>query len=70
LAGRSASTSAATSATIASKSRLPPSSPLLLLQEKARLDEIKALQKKKEDLAIRLENAQNRLDLAMVADIK
>jgi hypothetical protein len=50
--------------------RLPPSSPLLLLQEKARLDEIKALQKKKEDLAIRLENAQNRLDLAMVADIK
>ena len=50
--------------------RLPPSSPLLLPQEKARLDEIKALQKKKEDLAIRLENAQNRLDLAMVADIK
>jgi ATP-dependent Clp protease ATP-binding subunit ClpB len=38
--------------------------------EKERLDEIKALQKKKESLQIRLEQAQNRMDLAMVADIK
>jgi ATP-dependent Clp protease ATP-binding subunit ClpB len=38
--------------------------------EKDRLDEIKALQKKKESLQIRLEQAQNRMDLAMVADIK
>lgn len=38
--------------------------------EKARLDEIKALQKKKEELQIRLEQAENRMDLAIVADIK
>lgn len=47
-------------------------SPLLMRYqtEKARLDEIKGLQKKKEELQIRLEQAQNRMDLAMVADIK
>lgn len=39
-------------------------------QEKALLDEIKALSKKREELQIRLEQAQNRMDLAMVADIK
>ena len=38
--------------------------------EKGRLDEIKALQKKKEELQIRLEQAENRMDLAMVADIR
>jgi ATP-dependent Clp protease ATP-binding subunit ClpB len=38
--------------------------------EKSRLDEIKRLQKKKEELQIRLEQAENRMDLAMVADIK
>jgi ATP-dependent Clp protease ATP-binding subunit ClpB len=38
--------------------------------EKTRLDEIKALQKKKEELQIRLEQAENRYDLAMVADIR
>ena len=38
--------------------------------EKQRLDEIKALQKKKEELQIRLEQAENRMDLAMVADIR
>jgi ATP-dependent Clp protease ATP-binding subunit ClpB len=38
--------------------------------EKSRLDEIKALQKKKEQLQIRLEQAENRMDLAMVADIR
>lgn len=38
--------------------------------EKGRLDEIKALQKKKEVLQIRLEQAENRMDLAMVADIR
>ncbi|KAI7843936.1 hypothetical protein COHA_002475 [Chlorella ohadii] len=41
-----------------------------LCQEKALLDEIKELAKKKEALQIRLEQAQNRMDLAMVADIK
>lgn len=47
-------------------------SPLLMRYqtEKSRLDEIKGLQKKKEELQIRLEQAQNRMDLAMVADIK
>lgn len=39
-------------------------------QEKALLDEVKALAKKREELQIRLEQAQNRMDLAMVADIK
>ncbi|PSC72780.1 chaperone 1 [Micractinium conductrix] len=39
-------------------------------QEKALLDEIKGLAKKKEELQIRLEQAENRMDLAMVADIK
>ncbi|KAI3436547.1 hypothetical protein D9Q98_005963 [Chlorella vulgaris] len=39
-------------------------------QEKAQLDEIKRLAKKKEELQIRLEQAENRMDLAMVADIK
>ena len=39
-------------------------------QEKALLDEIKDLQKKKEQQQIRLEQAENRMDLAMVADIK
>ncbi|PRW56139.1 chaperone 1 [Chlorella sorokiniana] len=39
-------------------------------QEKALLDQIKGLAKKKEELQIRLEQAQNRMDLAMVADIK
>lgn len=34
-------------------------------QEKALLDEIKELAKKKEALQIRLEQAQNRMDLAM-----
>lgn len=38
--------------------------------EKKRLDEIKSLQKKKEELQIRLEQAENRMDLAMVADIR
>ncbi|KAL4457526.1 hypothetical protein ABPG75_012391 [Micractinium tetrahymenae] len=39
-------------------------------QEKALLDEVKALAKKREELQIRLEQAENRMDLAMVADIK
>lgn len=39
-------------------------------REKARLDEIKGLQKKKEELQRRLEQATQRMDLAMVADIK
>ena len=39
-------------------------------QEKAQLDEIKGLQKKKEELQIRLGQAEARMDLAMVADIK
>ena len=38
--------------------------------EKMVLDEIKALQKKKEELQIRLQQAETRMDLAMVADIK
>ena len=50
---------------------LPPPHPCVLCsQEKARLDELKALAKKKEELQIRLEQAENRLDLAVVADIK
>lgn len=40
------------------------------LQEKARMDELKALHKKREELNIRLEQAENRMDLAMAADIK
>ena len=39
--------------------------PLCCRQEKALLDEIKGLAKKKEELQIRLEQAQNRMDLAM-----
>lgn len=35
--------------------------------EKGRLDEIKALQQKREDLQVRLQQAENRMDLAMVA---
>ena len=38
--------------------------------EKARLQEIRALQTKKEELEIKLKQAEQRLDLAMVADIK
>lgn len=34
------------------------------------MDELKALHKKKEELQIRLEQAENRMDLAMAADIK
>ena len=34
------------------------------------LDELRALQKKRDELLVRLETAQNRMDLAMVADIK
>lgn len=43
-------------------SALPP---CLRSQEKALLDGIKELAKKKEALQIRLEQAQNRMDLAM-----
>ena len=39
-------------------------------KEKARLDELHRLQKKKEDLLVKLEQAENRHDLAIVADIK
>ena len=38
--------------------------------EKKRLDDIRALQKKKEELEIKLQQAEMRMDLAMVADIK
>lgn len=38
--------------------------------EKERLDELKALAKKKDELLMRLEQAENRMDLAIVADIK
>ena len=38
--------------------------------EKKRLDEIKMLQKKREELQVRLAQAENRYDLAMVADIR
>lgn len=38
--------------------------------EKARLDELRRLQQKREDLLQKLEQAENRMDLAMVADIK
>ncbi|KDD76020.1 hypothetical protein H632_c393p2, partial [Helicosporidium sp. ATCC 50920] len=38
--------------------------------EKERLDAIKALQRKRRDLELRLEAAQARMDLAVVADIK
>lgn len=34
------------------------------------MDELKALHKKKEELQIRLEQAENRMDLAMAADIR
>ena len=46
--------------------------PLMLRyqQEKQRLEEIRQLQKKKEELLIKLQEAENRMDLAMVADIK
>lgn len=38
--------------------------------EKSRLDEIRRLQKKKEELEIKLQQAEMRMDLAIVADIK
>ena len=38
--------------------------------EKKRLDDIRALQKKKEELEIKLQQAEMRMDLAMAADIK
>ena len=38
--------------------------------EKQRLDGLRELQKKKEDLVIKLELAEQRKDLAMAADIK
>lgn len=38
--------------------------------EKGRLDELRALQKKKEELEVKLHQAEMRMDLAMVADIK
>ena len=47
-----------------------PTCPPACSPEKARLDELKALAKKREQLQIRLEQAENRLDLAVVADIK
>lgn len=40
------------------------------LQEKARLDDIRRLQTKKEDLQQRLAVAEARNDLATIADIK
>lgn len=39
-------------------------------QEKERLDEIRRLQQKKQELAVALEQAENRGDLARIADIK
>ena len=39
-------------------------------KEKNRLDEIRRLQKKKEELDIKLQQAEMRMDLAMVADIR
>ncbi len=39
-------------------------------REKAVLDELRALQRKRDELLVRLEQAQARMDLAMVADIK
>ena len=38
--------------------------------EKVRSDDLRSLQQKKEDLQIRLQQAENRFDLAMVADIR
>lgn len=38
--------------------------------EKVRLDDLRALQQKKEDLHVRLQQAENRFDLATVADIR
>lgn len=38
--------------------------------EKVRLDDLRSLQQKKEDLQVRLQQAKNRFDLAMVADIR
>lgn len=38
--------------------------------EKSRLDEIRRLQKKKEELEVKLQQAEMRMDLAIVADIK
>lgn len=38
--------------------------------EKVRLADLRSLQQKKEDLQVRLQQAENRLDLAMVADIR
>lgn len=39
-------------------------------QEKQRLDALRDLHKKKEDLQVKLELAEQRYDLAMAADIK
>ena len=49
---------------------LLPSSSAACRQEKELLDGIKELTKRKEQLAIRLEQAENRMDLAMVADLR
>lgn len=38
--------------------------------EKHALDELRALQKKRDELKVKLAEAENRMDLAMVADIK
>lgn len=38
--------------------------------EKRALDELRALQKKRDELKVKLAEAENRMDLAMVADIK
>lgn len=39
-------------------------------QEKKALDELRALQRKRDELKVKLAEAENRMDLAMVADIK
>ena len=44
--------------------------PMRYRQEKQRLDALRDLQKKKEDLQIKLELAEQRRDLAFAADIK
>jgi ATP-dependent Clp protease ATP-binding subunit ClpB len=46
--------------------------PLLMRyqQEKQALDELRALQRKRDELKVKLTEAENRMDLAMVADIK
>lgn len=46
--------------------------PLLMRykQEKQALDELRNLQRKRDELKVKLAEAENRMDLAMVADIK